>query len=165
MFTCVSSSSTGVNCNIKLSITSSYSSWKMYTVDITVEALAKDDSVERFVELYGNLHEILLALHIKADYFGHIGLSLRPGLVILSWLDIGWCIVGWFGYWSIGLLLRNRSRSRFICRFGPVRGFRRSRSWLVSGLGRSISRLRLVLRLLLWRWMRSLRFVVLRFWS
>ena len=53
----------------------------MDAVDVTVVSLAEDDSLERLVEGNGDLHEILLALHIEAGDLRHILLRLRPGSV------------------------------------------------------------------------------------
>ena len=54
----------------------------MDAVDITVVALAEDDSLERLVEGNGDLHQVLLALNVKTGDLGHVLLGLRPGSIL-----------------------------------------------------------------------------------
>ena len=68
----------------------------MDAVDVTVVSLAEDDPLERLVEGNGDLHEVLLALHIEAGDLRHVLLRLRPGSVLRlgsSRLDIRRCWV------------------------------------------------------------------------
>lgn len=103
----------------------------MDTVNITVESLAKDDTIERFVKLDGHLHQILFALNVEAGDLGHIRLSAGPGFLGggLAWLHIAW-LGNWPGrYRGVGLLRRRSLHSRLV----------------VGGLGLLWTRLRLVL--------------------
>ena len=58
----------------------------MDAVDIRVVALGEDDSVEGFVELNVDFHEILFAGDVEADDLGHVRLSLGPGFVLCTGL-------------------------------------------------------------------------------
>ena len=137
-FTCVSSCTARVDGNIKGGIASANTSGQMDTVNITVESLAKDNTIERFVKLDGHLHQILLALNVEAGDLGHIRLSAWPGFLGggLAWLHIA-RLGNWLcRYRSVGLLRRRSLHNRLV----------------VGGLGLLWTRLRLVL----WRrpWLR-----------
>ena len=58
----------------------------MDAVDIRVVALGEDDSVERFVKLNIDFHEVLFTGDIEADNLGHVWLSLGPGFVLCTGL-------------------------------------------------------------------------------
>ena len=83
LLTCISSSSTRVNCDVKLCFASADGCGQVDAVNVTVEALAEDDSVERFVKLDRYLHQILFTLDIQACDFGHVRLSLWPWVIWL----------------------------------------------------------------------------------
>ena len=53
----------------------------MNTVEVREVSLAEDDSLEWLVKLDGDLHQTLLALHVKTGDLGHVLLRLRPDLV------------------------------------------------------------------------------------
>ena len=84
MVTCVPGGSTGVDGDVELSVALANTSGQVDAVDITVVTLAEDDSLERLVEGNGDLHQVLLALHVEAGDLGHVLLGLRPGSIL--WL-------------------------------------------------------------------------------
>jgi hypothetical protein len=133
----------------------------MHAVEVGEVSLAEDDSLERLVKLDGDLHQALLALHVKAGDLGHVLLGLRPHLIAaLLRLDIGGLGVAGYGHiiGSVGLLgrlglvgLLRWLGLGLILRLGLVLWpLGRSGSWHILGSLRSGSRL--VLRL--W-WRRS----------
>ena len=171
--TCVPGCPARVDRHVKLGFAPAHSSWQVDAVDVAVEALAEDDPVERLVKLDRDLHQVLLALDIKAGDLGHVRLSLRPGIILLlGGLHIGgcgirglrgvllfgrlWCggVLGWLRagrLWFVG-----RPWLRLVGRLGLVgglgRGWRRTVGRLLGplrgrrtglGLGRLI---RLLLR-------------------
>ena len=93
--TCVSSRPARVDRYVELGLTSANPGRQVDAVDVAVEALAEDDPVERLVKLDRDLHQVLLALDIKAGDLGHVRLSLRPGIILLlGGLHIGGRRVG-----------------------------------------------------------------------
>ena len=80
--TCVPGGSTGVDGDVELSVALPNTGGQVDTVDITVVTLAEDDSLERLVEGNGDLHQVLLALNVKAGDLGHVLLGLRPGSIL-----------------------------------------------------------------------------------
>ena len=149
--TCVSSRPARVDRYVELGLTSANPGWQVDAVDVAVEALAEDDSVERLVELDRDLHQVLLALDIEAGDLGHIRLSLWPRIILLlGGLHIGgcrirglrgvllfgrlWCggVLGWLRagrLWFVG-----RPWLRLVGRLGLVRGLRWGRGWTVCWL-------------------------------
>ena len=149
--TCVSSRPARVDRYVELGLTSANPGRQVDAVDVAVEALAEDDSVERLVELDRDLHQVLLALDIEAGDLGHIRLSLWPRIILLlGGLHIGgcrirglrgvllfgrlWCggVLGWLRagrLWFVG-----RPWLRLVGRLGLVRGLRWGRGWTVCWL-------------------------------
>ena len=82
MVTCVPGCSTGVDGDVELSVALANTSGQVDAVDITLVTLAEDDSLERLVEGDGDLHQVLLALHVQAGDLGHVLLGLRPGSIL-----------------------------------------------------------------------------------
>ena len=76
----VASSAARIDGDVKLGISPAQTGGKMDAVDVRVVTLGEDDAVEGFVDLNVHLHQVLFASHVKADNFGHVGLSLRPGV-------------------------------------------------------------------------------------
>ena len=118
--TCVPGGSTGVDGDVELSVALADSGGQVDAVDITVVALAEDDSLERLVEGNGDLHQVLLALDVEAGDLGHVLLRLRPGSILglrSRGLDVGGGGVVGHGHvvGSVGLL-RGRWGRRAVLR-------------------------------------------------
>ena len=80
--TCVPGGSTGVDGDVELSVAVANTGGQVDAVDVTVVTLAEDDSLERLIEGDGDLHQVLLALHVQAGDLGHVLLGLGPGSVL-----------------------------------------------------------------------------------
>jgi len=133
----------GVDGHVELSLAASEGCGQVHALGVAVESLAEDDTIERFVKLDGDLHEILLALDVEAGDLGHIGLGLGPRVVGLGGLDVAGHRLGG---------LRSRGRSIHLLRrrllhhgSGLLDVLLLGRLLVVSRLGWSIGRLGLVL--------------------